>query len=275
MNAQLTLRVDETELKRCRLSLIVRTAQRIAISLRWQILLVRFGYSAMPATPTLSPPSFAWQAPCVATAALLALFGIEGCHRANVHDERPPAAAMPIALATAALTDQDGRALKIADFRDKTLVLNFIFTSCPSVCPRETQALSEVQRRLPAALGARVRFVSVTVDPDRDTPRALKEFALARSADLNGWSFVRANSLETSALVKELGVFAAPQPQAAAPAAPAAPQHTTSVYLFDGSGRLMQRYAGSPLDVTRLAREIEQLDGWFRNQEREPSAARL
>ena len=180
---------------------------------------------------------------------------------------------MPIALASAALTDQDGRPLKIADFRDKTLVLNFIFTSCPSVCPRETQALSEVQRRLPAALGERVRFVSVTVDPERDTPRALKEFALARSADLNRWSFVRANGLETSALVKELGVFAPPaQPQATAPAAP---QHTTSVYLFDGSGRLMQRYAGSPLDVTRLAREIEQLDGWFRNQEREPSAARL
>jgi protein SCO1 len=183
---------------------------------------------------------------------------------------------MPIALASAALTDQDGRALKIADFHDKTLVLNFIFTSCPSVCPRETKALSEVQRRLPTALSERVRFLSVTVDPDRDTPRALKEFALARSADLNGWSFVRANSLETSALVKELGVFAPPaQPQAAAAEASAAPRHTTSVYLFDGSGRLMQRYAGSPLDVTRLAREIEQLDGWFRHQEREPSAARL
>ena len=49
-------------------------------------------------------------------------------------------------------------------------------------------------------------------------------------------------------------------------ARPAWAGHTTAAYLFDGSGRLMQRYAGSPLDAARLAREIEQLDAWFRKK---------
>ena len=53
-------------------------------------------------------------------------------------------------------------------------------------------------------------------------------------------------------------MFSGPLQAQAAPAG-----HNTSVYLFDGRGRLMQRYAGSPLDVTRLAREIEQLDDLY------------
>jgi protein SCO1 len=211
----------------------------------------------------LSPLTFFWKLPCVATAAIITLFGVEACHRADAHEERAHAGT-PVALASAALTDQEGRPLKIAAFRGKTLVLNFIFASCPSVCPRETQALSQVQRRLPAALGPRVRFVSVSVDPDNDTPETLKKFALGNSANLSSWSFVRASGLETTALVKEMGVFAGPAQTQTAPAG-----HTTSVYLFDASGHLRQRYAGSPLDVARLAREIEELDGWFRNQERE------
>jgi protein SCO1 len=177
---------------------------------------------------------------------------------------------MPVALASAALTDQEGRRVKLSDFAGKTLVLNFLFASCPSVCPRETRALSEVQRSLPPGLEPRVRFVSVTVDPDNDTPETLKKFATDHFADLRSWSFVRASGSETSALLREMGALAGNPPAQAAPAG-----HTTSVYLFDGSGRLKQRYAGSPLDVARLAREIAAVDVWFRSQQRELIEARL
>lgn len=158
-------------------------------------------------------------------------------------------------LGATALTDQDGRPLRMADFYGKLVILSFFFTSCPSVCPRGAQALSEVQRRLPNALQERVRFLSLSVDPENDTPDALKRFALANGADLTRWSFARAEPADTPALLTELGAF---DPRASGQATPSS--HATAVYLFDTDGQLMQRYASSPLDVARLARELEQLD---------------
>lgn len=181
-----------------------------------------------------------------------------GCHRTPSRDSDTQG---PPALFSAALTDQAGRALTLADFREKTLVFGFFFSSCPTVCPKETQQLAEVQRRLAPELKQRVRFVSLSVDPENDTPAALQRFAIANGADLSDWSFVRASETATRQITKELAAFEAADKGQAAPTG-----HTTAVYLFDGSGRLMQRYAGSPLDVPRLAREIEQLDVWFRKK---------
>jgi len=191
---------------------------------------------------------------------LLALTAGAGCHRATT-DEREATAGPPSALTAAALTDQDGRALSFADFGGKTVVFSVFFSSCPSVCPRETQALSQVQRQLSPALKQRVQFVSLSVDPENDTPEAMRKFALANGADLNGWSFVRASADTTRALTRELTVFAAPSRTQEEPSG-----HATAVYLFDGGERLRQRYAGSPLDVSRLVHEVEALDRWFQKK---------
>ena len=136
-----------------------------------------------------------------------------------------------------------------------------MFTSCPVVCPKQTEALAEVRAALPEAVRERVRFVSVSVDPENDTPRALKRFARAHHADERGWSFVRSDPAGTERLTSRLAAF---EPGAAAPSA-----HGTSLYLFDRGGRLVQRYRGAPLDVSHLARELTFLD------DLKPSGARL
>lgn len=198
-------------------------------------------------------------------AALAGGFGPQGCHPPTEVEQRAP-----LALSSAALTDQAGAARRFSDFQGKSVVLNFFFASCPSVCPRETRALAEVQRRLSPALSSRVQFLSLTVDPDNDTNEKLQAFARDNGADQSNWAFVRATALATTALTKELAVFAGPAQAQAAPVG-----HGTSVYLFDGRGHLMQRYAGSPLDGARLARELEQLDDWSRNQAAQRNTARL
>lgn len=201
-------------------------------------------------------------------AAQLALVA-PGCHRPS--DAQDTASVQtPAALSAAALTDQAGKSRKFSDFYGNTVVLNFFFASCPSVCPRETRALAEVQARLPSVLQAHVQFVSLTVDPEQDSPERLTAFARANGADLNHWSFVRASGSATQALTTELAVFSGPLQARSAPVG-----HGTSVYLFDARGRLKQRYAGSPLDVARLAREIEELDDWLRKQEPGINQARL
>jgi protein SCO1/2 len=204
-----------------------------------------------------------WKYPSAVSALIVALLG--GCDRVATQD-RAAGAAVPTALAAAALTDEQGRARSFADFRGKTVVFSLFFTSCPTVCPRETRALSEVQKRLSPALRQRVQFLTLSVDPENDTPELMRQFALSNGAELSGWSFVRTTSANTQALGQQLAAFEGPAKAQAEPSG-----HTTAVYLFDGSGRLMQRYGGSPLDVPRLAAEVERLDVWFGKEVRADS----
>ena len=72
------------------------------------------------------------------------------------------------------LTAQDERRLSLADLRGKVVVLTFIYTACADTCPLLTAKMATLQGRLGADFGTRVFFVSVTVDPERDTPAVLK-----------------------------------------------------------------------------------------------------
>jgi len=150
------------------------------------------------------------------------------------------------------LIDQDGRAFSFADLAHKTVLVNFIFTSCAVSCPAQTHALVGIQAALPAALRPHVRFVSVTVDPDQDSALALKRYATAMGADLSGWSFVTGKASELDWLQRyySVGVTVRNDGQY---------DHEVGIYLIDAQGRLMQRYTGN-FDKRRLLREIAEVD---------------
>ena len=85
--------------------------------------------------------------------------------------------------------DQGGREFQPASLGGHVWVANFIFTECPSVCPMLTAQMGNIQRRLmPRAPD--VRYVSVTVDPERDTPEVLAAYAARHDANLNTWRFL-------------------------------------------------------------------------------------
>jgi protein SCO1/2 len=90
------------------------------------------------------------------------------------------------------LTDQLGHTVNSSDFRGKVLAINFIYTRCPlpDVCPRLAANFATLQRRFPEALGTGLMFISVTVDPDYDTPAVLATYAKRWSADYRGWRFL-------------------------------------------------------------------------------------
>ena len=73
-----------------------------------------------------------------------------------------------------ALTSQDGAQIALADFRGKVVAVTFIFTLCTATCPVLTPMMSLVQDQLGPDFGDKVAFVSITVDPERDTPEVLK-----------------------------------------------------------------------------------------------------
>jgi protein SCO1/2 len=153
------------------------------------------------------------------------------------------------------LINQDGNQFSFERLKGRTLVMNFIFTHCPTSCPMQVKALTAVQRAVSRSQHDRVQFVSVSMDPARDTAPVLKQYASSLGADLTNWSFVTGADDEIrwlhqhfDAKVKRVdgGQF----------------DHRVAVYLLDANGRFIQRYTGN-LDQTRLAKEIGEVDSLY------------
>jgi cytochrome oxidase Cu insertion factor (SCO1/SenC/PrrC family) len=109
------------------------------------------------------------------------------------------------------LIDQRGEPFAMGQLRGNTVVLNFIFTHCPGICPLQTQALRRVSAALPEPVRERVHFVSVSVDPERDTPSALAAFARQHGVDQERWTFVTGREGELRALGESYAAQALPE----------------------------------------------------------------
>src|SRR5712691_3778505 len=90
------------------------------------------------------------------------------------------------------LTDQLGRQFGSRDFLGRAALLSFVYTNCPDTCPLLTANMAQVQNKLRAQglLGSKVQLVSITVDPRRDTPALLAEYAGRYQADPDAWRFL-------------------------------------------------------------------------------------
>jgi len=106
--------------------------------------------------------------------------------------------------------DQDGQRLKFYDdvLKDKVVAINFIFTNCQGACPLMTRNLTLVRDLLGPDVGDKIYFVSISIDPIRDTPAAMKEFAETHHADQAAWRFITGDPDDLAAIVKRLGQYA-------------------------------------------------------------------
>lgn len=87
------------------------------------------------------------------------------------------------------LTAQDNTPVTADHLRGRIWIANFIFTRCPDICPALTQRMREVRRALPAGSEG-VHAVSISVDPDHDTPAVLQDYALRHDAAGPDWTFL-------------------------------------------------------------------------------------
>jgi protein SCO1/2 len=140
-----------------------------------------------------------------------------------------------------ALTSQDGRQVKLADLRGKVVALTFIFTRCTDTCPVLTPMMSFVQDRLGSDFGAKIAFVSITVDPERDTPEVLKQYGEAFGANFAGWFFLTGSPSVITDVTRRYGVFAAK-------AANGNVDHTFLTSIIDRQGVLRVQYLGVRFD---------------------------
>jgi protein SCO1/2 len=107
----------------------------------------------------------------------------------------------------------------------------------------------ELQRSLAPELRARTRFVSITLDPERDRPEALRAYALARGADLSDWSFLTGSPEAVRAVVESYGVGTTRGPDGEI-------EHVVATFLIDAEGRIAERWLGLEHEPAELARAL-------------------
>ena len=105
--------------------------------------------------------------------------------------------------------DQNGRKLRFYSdvLKGRVVLINFIFTNCPDACPMVTHKLMQVRNMMVPAIKDDVWFISVSVDPERDTPEAMKEFAQKQGVDESRWLFLTGDKKNLEFIVKRLGQY--------------------------------------------------------------------
>jgi enediyne biosynthesis protein E4 len=136
----------------------------------------------------------------------LALAGVGCSSNVNTPETKPKVTDGPVAtvksdvepllksmgtLPAFSFTDQDGQTFGAEQVTGKLVVLNFIFTQCQATCPQQSLKLRELQKRIETQpLRDGIRLLSISVDPEHDTPEALKTYAAHHGAVTERWKFL-------------------------------------------------------------------------------------
>jgi protein SCO1 len=150
------------------------------------------------------------------------------------------------------LTTQGGTRLALKDLRGKVVAMTFIYASCADTCPLLTAKLAGLQTRLDTDFGAKVFFVTITVDPERDTPQVLKRYAQAHGVNLAGWAFLTGTPTEIQQVARQYGIYYKKTPRGAV-------DHTFLTSLIDHNGTLRVQYLGVRFDPDELLRDLQAL----------------
>jgi len=136
------------------------------------------------------------------------------------------------------LTDQHGETVRLSQFRGKAVILTFIYTSCPDVCPIIAENLRVANDRLSPKARQKVALLAVTVDPTRDTQAALLNFSQEHGlANAPNWYALRGTEAQLAPVWHAYGIDPGamiPSPLASRPYTLA---HSDAIYLIDPQGR--------------------------------------
>jgi protein SCO1/2 len=156
-----------------------------------------------------------------------------------------------------ALTDHNGKARTLADYRGKVVVLFFGYTQCPDVCPTTLTELAEVMQRLgPDAKKVQVLFA--TIDPERDTPELLRSYVPAFDPSFVG---LYGDAAATARTAKEFKVVYEKRPGPTP--STYTMDHSAGTFVFDPQGRLRLyvAYGQGPDVFTHDIRELLRTQG--------------
>lgn len=184
---------------------------------------------------------------------------------AALPDERPAARAMDLlgvgeAVRDGELVDPSGARRSLGDWRGQVLAVTFVYTRCPlpNFCPLIDRHFAAVQEQVRSSsdLQGRVHLVSVTLDPDYDTPAVLRRHAGRLKADPAVWSLLTGSREQIETFASQFGVSVVREN-----AQPSELVHNLRTAVIDGNGRLVTMLSGGEWEPAALIAEIRNARG--------------
>ncbi len=137
-------------------------------------------------------------------------------------------------------TEED-KTIVLKDLKGKTLVMVMIYTSCKSACPRLVADMRNIEKQIPENLQNKIQYVMISIDPETDTPKKLKAFAIENQMDGEQWTFLQ-GSINN---VREFAnVLAVKYKQIS----PMDFSHSNIISVFDSQGELVHQQEGLGVD---------------------------
>jgi len=153
------------------------------------------------------------------------------------------------------LTNQNGETITQETFRGQPLVLTFIFTRCPvpNFCPLMSQNFAHLQDAIRSGNGAvgTTRLLSISFDPDNDTPQVLRDYASAEQAEPQIWTFATGTPSEIGELTKRFAVLVQPEGGTIS--------HGLATALIDSHGRIREIWRGNGWKPEEIIAALNQL----------------
>lgn len=138
-----------------------------------------------------------------------------------VHAQNSSSALAKLPVPDLEVIDQNGHHLRFKSdvLKDRTAVINTFFTNCAAICPITQETFSKLAKSLSKRLGRDLILISISVDPEHDTPERMKAWGKKFKVG-SGWVLLSGNKAETEELLKSLGLFA-----------PGSQRHQTTVLI--------------------------------------------
>ena len=152
------------------------------------------------------------------------------------------------------LTDQNGKPFHFKPASGKLVLVNFIYATCPDICPLFTAKLAAIQRSLEAERRDNYLLFSITTDPARDTAVKMKEYAEAFNPDFRRWYFLTGSAKELAQVWKDFGVRVQDLGNGQI-------QHTNLTTLIDGQGLRRVDYYGDKWLEKEILKDLRRLAG--------------
>ncbi len=155
------------------------------------------------------------------------------------------------------LIERRGHPISLSDLKGKIWVADFIYTHCQDTCPTQSAQMKLIQDEF--AKEQNLRLVSITVDPDRDTPKVLTEYAKRFGANPDRWLFLTGEKQQLYRLAQE-GFRLSAVPVSRDEDASSIIAHSSRFVLVDSEARIRGYYPGIDADaVVRLRRDLKAL----------------
>ncbi len=183
----------------------------------------------------------------VATVALALLLTISGCNREVAGDY--PAANGNNCLPAISLIDQHGTSVSLASLKGKPVLVDFIYTSCASTCPRLTAKMVQVAHELGPELGVKATIVSITLDPEHDSPSELAKYAKVQGADNNGWLFLTGPPAQIDQVLALYNLRRDRESDGSV-------THSVSAFLLGPDGRQTRQYNALDVSAKSVAADV-------------------